>query len=635
SFDLGTNRKNLAAGFDYTLVPGLTLNVSARDEQRDGTRPLGFGTYIRRQALANTPGTGAGQFWRETVEARGVELIEPLQYDTTEYAATLTWAQNGNSASAGVFASEFRNDVTSLYFDNPFEGGPGRASAIVFDPKPEQEPAAPNGNNTLRGLTARSSMQLAPNNDYQRIFGTLSLKLPASTRLNATVAVGTMEQDDPFMPYATNPLVVFSGKHGEPGVVYAADAPLPQDSLSGEMNTTQGDIRLTTRVSRAVNLRAGFRYYQLEDERPSILFPGFSSSGDSYFRPGIGQRDANGNRILYNQIGGYTRERINVGAAWRIGSITLDGEATRTGQDYEERQVESTTDDSFRASVRVPVGAASINAYYLVANRDFDGAYHVGLEASGVRAYDVWKRDRNQFGADFEMPIGDNVVAGFGASYMKDEYPGAVEGFSYGWGLQDSSSASVYAMANYSTDQITLGASAGVDRYDINSLQVTKTGLKADYDPTNRWTRESEDDVVWVSLEALIPISDDIRWNTAADFQRFTGSWDTTNLGTPDVNSAVAYDYPELSDDTLSLRTSLLWEMSSRWGFEIRYLYEPYDLDDFTTDIMSPYMQGSLDETRSNPSDVGAMNVSRFLFLDSRTTDYDASVASALIHFSY
>ena len=634
-FDLRSQRKNLTGDLEFAFGPGFTVSVTGRNERRDGTKPLGFGTYIRRQALSGVPGTGAGSFWRETVEARGAELIEPIDYKTTELGATLTWARNGHSASAGVFASKFRNDTSALYFDNPFEASPGRASATIFDSNAEQEPASPNGNNNLRGLTARSSMQLAPDNDYARVFGTLSLKLPLSSRLNATIAKGKLEQDDPFLPYAENPLVVFSGVAGQPGVVYAHDAPLPQPSLDGTMETLQADVRLTSRITPTLNVRAGYRYYDLDDQRPSILFPGFSSSGDSYFRPGIGQRDAANRRVLFNEVGGYTRERVNAGAAYRIGKFTIDGEVLRTEWDYDARQVDKTTENTYRATLRAPIGNANVNAFYAISDRDYSGGYHVGLEASGVRAFDVWTRDRDQAGFDVEVPFGENVTAGFGGTLIDDEYPGAVAGFTYGWGLQDSRSATLFATMHYTIGEKTFGASAGLDRYEFNSLQVTKSSLGADYNPTNRWTRESSDRVVWLSLEADVPFTDKLKWQTAIDFQRFSGTWETENLATPDINSAVAYDFPDLSDRTLSLRTSFLWDFTAHLALEVRYWYEPYRLDDFTIDIMQPYMQGVFKETRSSATDIGDMNVSRFLFLDSRYTDYDAHVASALLHLTF
>jgi MtrB/PioB family decaheme-associated outer membrane protein len=634
-FDLKTQRKDLKGALDFTFTPELTLSLTALNEKKEGTKPLGFGTYIRRQALAGTPGTGAGNFWRESVEARGSELVEPLQYKTTELGATFTWAKNGNSALAGWFGSRFRNDISALYFDNPFEASPGRSSSTIFDPKSDQEPAAPNGNNNLRGLFARSSTALWPDNDYNRFFANVSLRLGDRTRLNASAARSTLTQDDAFLPYAENDQVVYSGVAGQPGVVYAKDAPLPRASLDGKMTTTEADVKLNARVLDTLNLRAGYRYYDLDDQRPEILFPGYSSAGDSYFRPGIGQKDAAGNRILFNEVGGYTRQRLNLGAAWRTDMVTFDGDYAHTRWSYDTRQVDRTDEDAFKGTVKVALADGNMNIYYLRSKRDFHGDYHVGLETSGVRAFDVWKRTRDQFGADLDLSVGEHLAAGIGGKYWKDKYPGAVAGFTYGYGLQDSNSGSIYASANYTKDGLILGGWVGFDRYGWNSLQVTKTSQGADYNPTNRWTREASDDVFWVGFEAVVPVTKTMRLRADLNYQKFTGDWDTANVATPDVNSAVAYSFPELSDSTLTIRGSFVWDVTRQIGFELRYVYEPYRLNDFTQDIMKPYMQGSLKETRSSPTDIGDMNVSRFLFLDSRYTSYTAHVVSAFVHLKF
>lgn len=630
-FDLKTKRKDLKGSLDFKLASPLTLSLTGRYEAREGTKPLGFGTYIRRQGLSGVPGTGAGFFWRETVEARGDELVEPVDHQITEGGITLSWTKKGHSVAAGWSGSYFRNDITALYFDNPFEGAPGRASAGIFNPASDQEPAAPNGNNSLRGLSARSSMQLWPNNDYNRLFANASFKLGGSTRLSGVVARATMKQNDAFLPYAENDQVVFS-QAGQP-VVYAKDAALPQSSLNGEMTTTQADLKLSSRLG-PVSLRAGYRYFDLEDGRPEIEFPGYSSSGDSYFRRAIGQT-LDGQKALFNEVGGYTRQRLNLGAAVRVGPVTLDGEYIRTGWEYAARQVDKTTDDAFKGTVRFMAGPANVNAYYLAASRDFDGAYAVGLETSAVRAYDVWKRDRSKAGVDVEVPLSDTTSLSFGGSYGKDEYPGAVEGFTYGYGLQDSQSGSLFGGLAWAKDEWSLGAWAGLDQYEWNSLQVTKTGFTGDYNPANRWSRGSSDDVYWIGLEAVAPLAKNVKLRGDLNYQKFTGDWTTVNLATPDVNSAVAYPFPELSESTLTLRASLLWAATPRISLEGRYWYEPYRLDDFTWDMMQPYVQGVFKETRSSAGDIGDMNVSRFLFLDSRYSDYTAHVVSAFVHVRF
>jgi hypothetical protein len=399
------------------------------------------------------------------------------------------------------------------------------------------------------------------------------------------------------------------------------------------MTTTQADLKLSSRLG-PVSLRAGYRYFDLEDGRPEIQFPGYSSSGDSYFRRAIGQT-LGGQKALFNEVGGYTRDRLNLGAAVRLGRLTLDGEYTRTGWDYETRQVDKTTDDAFKGTVRFAAGPANVNAYYLSASRDFDGPFAVGLETSGVRAYDVWKRDRTRAGFDADVPLSDETMLAFGGGYGKDEYPGAVDGFTYGYGLQDSKDGSLHAGLTWAKDEWSLGAWTGYDRYERNNLQVTKTSLGADYNPTNRWSRRSSDDVYWVGLEIVAPLSKRVKLRGDFNYQKFTGDWTTANLGNPDVNSAIAYPFPELSDSTLTLRASVVWAVTPRISVEGRYWYEPYRLDDFTWDVLQPYMQGVFKETRRSASDIGDMNVSRLLFLDSRYSDYTAHVLSAFVHVAF
>jgi hypothetical protein len=124
--------QDLNGALDFKVARGLTLSLSGTYGTREGTKPLGFGTYIRRQALTGVPGTGAGQFWRETVESRGNELAEPLDHAVTEGGVTLTWARKGYSIAAGWSGSYFRNNTSALYFDNPFEVRQA-SSATIFN----------------------------------------------------------------------------------------------------------------------------------------------------------------------------------------------------------------------------------------------------------------------------------------------------------------------------------------------------------------------------------------------------------------------------------------------------------------------------------------------------------------------
>jgi len=141
--------------------------------------------------------------------------------------------------------------------------------------------------------------------------------------------------------------------------------------------------------------------------------------------------------------------------------------------------------------------------------------------------------------------------------------------------------------------------------------------------------------VVWVGFDVTGRITSDTRVRGDLNYQKFTGTWETANLGTPDVNSAVAYPFPDLSESTFSGRLSLVRSLNANVDFEGRYWFEPYRLTDFTWDILRPYGQGVLKETRSSAADIGDMNVSRMLWLDSRYTSYTVHVLTFLMHVKF
>lgn len=635
--DLRYDRKATNGELSLKAGEALTFTLTGRYEEREGTKPLSVGTYVRRQALAGIPGTGAGSFWRETIEPRGHELVEPLTYKIPELNLSLAWSRKGHSAVVGWEGSYFRSDITRLYFDNPFEAVLGRASASIFDPNSDQEPAAPNGNNQLRGLYSRSAIQLWPENSFNQLYGNGAFKLGSRTRFTTALAYGRMTQNEPFMPYSDSDQVVFSGVAGQPGVVLARDAALSRASLDGEINTTRADFKLTSRPSDAVSLRLGYRWYGYDDKSAHIVFPGYTSSSDSFFRRSIGQRDASGARSLFNEVGGYTRRRLNAGAALRLDQVTFDGEYVRTAWDYDVRQVERTSEDSVRASLRwqAPSGA-QVGARYRWSRRDSEGPYAVGLEASGVRAYDLWKRDRNEIGSEIQVPFaGDAWSLNLGGSYWKDEYPGAIQGFTQPYGLQDSRGTSLFGGLSFSKTEWSFGAWAGWDGYEWNSLQVTKSSLGADYLPTNRWTRASKDDTFWVGLDVSGDLGKSLGLRADFDYQKFSGDWLTENQAAPDINSAVAYAFPELADSLFTGRLSLVWKLNPKTEIEARYLYEPYRLDDFTWDVVQAYPQGVLKQTQSSAASVGDANVSRVLWLNNRYSDYDAHVLSLFLHLRF
>lgn len=644
--DLEIQRDRTQLGLDFGLTASWDARVSAAREKRSGSDRISAGTYIRRQAVSSDPTSGPGFFDRERVEVRGIELPKPIDAEIDEAGLGSTFHGGSWLVDFGWETASYDNDRSSVRWENPFEGGTGAASSAGgLDPAFDQEPASPIGNTGNRGRFVRAELALEPDNDYERAFLTGALTLPRRTRINLSYSAATMKQDQAFLGYTLNPEIRFSnGPDGVAGTaddVRAIDVAPPAPDLDGRVDTTRLDVRISSRPLDGLSLRARFAEYEYDDRSAVIDWPGYAAAGDSYFRRNVGKRDAAGNKILVNEVADYTRSAWSVGGGWRFGRFAnLELDYANTEWEYEARQVESNEEDSFSVVLRLtPADPLSVRLSYLDASREIAGDYAIGLETSRVRAFDVWNRDRTRYGAEVELLIGDHATLSLAYDDRTDEFPGVVDAAptasnpfpSLRYGLNEASTETVSATLTWAGATWTLSGSLGFDDSSWESLMVSKTSLTTDsiqFDPANRWRRTQQDDVVWASIDLRAELAEG--WDLAASlfYQDYDGETENVNLAAPTVNSAVAYPFSGQGSELLSSELELTWDFSDRLGFGLRYLYEPYRLDDFAWDGVEPYMQGNLEETGDAAGDVRDMSAYRLLWMDATYSDYTANVVS-------
>lgn len=645
--DLRTQRDTAKVRLAFDLTEHWDLAVYSKSEKKSGTGRIGTGTYIRRQT--------ANSFDRNRFEPRGNELPLPIDYQTEDWGFGSGWRSKSWFFDVGWQQSSFANDTGTLTFDNPFEGPPGATSSLTGNnPNFEQEPSGATANTNNRGRFVRSQLDLYPDNEFERLYLTGALNLPGRTRLNASYASAKMTQDDSFLPYTLNEAVIFSngpdGIGGTADDVLAKNVALPRGSLDGEIQTTRLDLKLTSRPIDALALRGSYRKYEYEDDTATVILPGFAAAGDSYFRPGVGQRDAAGVRILFSDPGGYSRTSWTVGGAWSFGKpATVDLEYGSTEWEYEERQVESTSEDFLAAKLRLAFGERfEARLSYLDSSRDAEGPYAIGFETSRVRAFDVWNRDRTRFGGEFSFALSEHSHLGFSYQNWKDEYPGVLpepvppssaNPFpSLPYGLNETQNESWAAHFGTGSEDWNFSASLGMDNSEWISLAVAKTSLTGDspqFDPVNRWVRNQDDDILWAALAFDAKLGAKGKLIAELDYHDYDGDYRTTNPGTPNVNDGFAYAMPGFSSSLFSGKLSFEWALREHFDLAVSYLYEPYRLDDWQWDLVQPYMQGVLKETGGSPATVRDNAALRWLFMDATYSDYTASVFTVALKIRY
>jgi MtrB/PioB family decaheme-associated outer membrane protein len=600
--------------------PNWSVRAHAGLETRRGDRPISVGTYRR------VGGADSLRFDRERFDVRGQEIPETIDHRTVRAGVATDWRGKRGFVEAGLDVSTFRDDLVGLQWDNPFEAPGSVASA------------------SDRGRYARGQLALPPDNEFGRAHVSGMFRIGTRAQLSATIAAARMRQDDEFLPFTLNDSLWFPGPDGN--LTTAADnirgtdaSLLPASSLDAEVRTQRADVRLTARPARKVSLEATARYYGYENRTDRIDFPGYAAFGESYWRVGIGQKE-DGKDVLYNDPSDYVQRRFGLNAGWSVlPPLHVSIGAERITWDYAGRQVDKTDEDVITGRLRGE-GPWTLgwSAYFQNGNREHSGDYEIGLEKSKLRMFDVWDRDRQQFGAEMDAELTAGLVAALSASRTADDYPGQVEGAAHAYGLQESFTNEAALWLNYRVSgRVSLHGGGGFDTSEWKNLTVTKTGFGHDngatqYSSENRWYRNQEDQTVWggIGVKAAI-VPDRLTAEASYNLNAYTGDAVTTNPETPNINSALAVDWSEFKTTTHEFRVALDHRLTNGIGVGFRYLFRPFRLEDPAWNSLQPYMQGIVTEVRASADDVRPEDVSRYLFMDNRYGETTSHVAAIVV----
>ena len=181
-----------------------------------------------------------------------VDVGEPLNETTQDYAIRAAFNFKYGNAYARYNHNVYNNQVDALVIDNPF-----RATDY-----PYTAATAPGGPGQVRFSTA-------PDNAADRgAFGAI-LKFPLQTRITGDLAFGQWTQDEAFLPHTINS-VIFSTT----GAPANSVSTLQQKSLNGKINTTSVNLGFSSRPIPGLGIRARYRSYDLSDKSSKWVITG-------------------------------------------------------------------------------------------------------------------------------------------------------------------------------------------------------------------------------------------------------------------------------------------------------------------------------------------------------------------------
>ena len=524
-FDLRTRRDVASFDLSYTATPNIDFTVTFNNTQKTGAYPWG-GSFGISNAIAT-------------------EVPVPVDHRTTDFGTKLEYANDRGYARIGYEGSLFRNNVTTLTWDNP--------SRVTDSPT-----AGP----------AQGRMALWPNTEMHTVNAAGGLNLPGRSHATAFMSVSSLTNNNPLLPYTVNSALVSPA--------------LDRANSDVSARVTSMNYAFTSRPVTTLWFSARYRQYEFDNRTVP-----FKTVNSVNYDTTIVALNAESEPF------GSVRHTFDADASFTpVRHVGFRAGYTREDVDRTHRIVEKTTEDIARASVDL-TGFSMVTVRGVFEHSKRTGSAVDGLELLAIgeqpllRQFDISDRDQDRFNAIVQItPLSQfsvNASAGIG----KQEYPGTV------FGLRNNDNH-VYSVGFdfVPSDNVSLGASYGYEKYTALQASRTSNPLPANTvaflndpaqtfnDPRRDWTDDSADRVRTVNVSMdLIKLLRKTDIKFAYDYSRAESTYTyglaaNTVIVTPVQLSPVVN---ELQRGTIDSR----YFISRRLAVGIVYWYDKYKVDDF------------------------------------------------------
>ncbi|MBI2834027.1 MAG: MtrB/PioB family decaheme-associated outer membrane protein [Acidobacteria bacterium] len=520
-----------------------------------------------------------------------IEQAEPIDYRTHQFTSNVEYARGPSVLQVGYNLSLFRNQVSALSWDNPF---------ILAD---------------RVGGPASGRLDLYPNNDAHNVSVTGATKLPWSGRVAATVNTGWMLQNDPFLPFTINAAV-------------APLAPaLPARSLDGRIRTLLGNFAANVQPAKRVSLSARYRFYDLANHTPALIFPAYVSYDTSV-----------GTVARRNVPYAYTRQNAGVDASFQLArGVSAKALFEREVWTREHREARHNADNTYGAAIDVaPNGWLMLHTSYRRSTRraaeyDAEATAHFGFpfgepglgQLDALRKFD--QADRNRDRLDGVIQIAPLESLSFDVAYgiANDDFVNS----SYGLLFNNSNTAS-FNVTFAPVPQVALYAELGRELYSyaFQSRYRVPAGATPAVDFTrDDWRRSKRDRKVTRGGGFDAILAERVNLNVAYSRARATGLVNTVALDPAAIATVLAgaVRYPDTMNQLQALTSSVRYRLREDLAAKLEYLFEKYDETDFANDVMQPVM------TAVDPS------ATQNLFLGARQPGYRAHIVVLALQYRF
>lgn len=552
--DLALERDRTLVRLDLGKMGNLAWGLEYTRELRSGTRPYG----------------GSFGFGNAT------ELPEPIDYDTTGAEVAGEWSGANGGLRFGYRYSDFKNNVSTMFFDNPFR------FTNSTDPSAYTGPAAGSINGAAVGFA-----DLAPSNKASLAF------LAGKGRVGSwwgsfSSSYNQMKQDDRLLPYTLNSSIVGlteTGGRFDP----TNPANLPASSADRKVDVTSLSALAGTRFADKLGLTFHYRYYDYDNKSPAIELPGYVRFH------AVWEEIA---RVAFPYS--YTKQNAGAELGWDLSTATrLSLTYDRESWDRPHREVKTTDEDILKLNLDTrwsdrltlhgsyEYGDRSISAYNTAAAEATFAEPEDPTNLPGLRKFDEAARTYDAFNVLAQLTPNDVWSFQLGANSRYEDYKKSQFGLTYDDTLQlnaevsytPGEKANFYLFANHA------------DRK--NQIKSRQSGATPSVNPLDDWTATFKEITDTLGAGVNAKLSD--RWSAdlTANYSYSDGKADIFSPpgGTPNV--ALGFDnYEDIKLFSILGRVDYQLTKQARTG--LFYRWEDYTLDSFIIQGLKNYLPGAL-----------------------------------------
>jgi MtrB/PioB family decaheme-associated outer membrane protein len=652
---LGIERRAGTALFEYDFSPDWDLLASYSREHESGTRPIGL-IFNSSPSAALSGGYGA-------------EVPEPIDYFYNTVKVRAEHAREKWGVQLGYLGSFFQNNTSVLVFDNPF-----RTTDCV----------APTGCTAATQGPATGRVDLYPDNQAHYLNFAGSFELAKRLRLLASVNAGWLRQDDPFVPYTTNSLLL------------AQTSALPAASLHGDKQTLAMNYKLIQRLGKKFEIKAAYRQYDYNNNNPVLSFT--PVQGD-IAAPNLASPEE-------NTPFGYNRKNVEVTGNWYFAKksslkVGYEGEI----MDRSHRDVEHSTENGFVTAVDSTLRkdlSFRVSYRYSTRNPEAYADDQAAEVAGGItndqifsRRFDEAARTRNRGDVQIQYDPTDRLsFSGFGGT-SQDNYnhQGGVNSptplnfiagatnpyYSYGV-LKDLSYNAGFDGDFVLTNAVSLFAEYSYERYYKamasryrvpgsatppalpTPLNCSNTAFGCD-SANNDWGSTAREFVHIFTVGWDAHFGKKIYFNAYYSLSAAKGNVNSNPFGDPTITTGpdkflltgtnAAVNYPETTSRNHQVVAIFKYKLTNNLTPKIEYRYQQFDSSDYQTSAMTPYMgcvsplppgasvPGCTSPLLGTPSPfypfsvVGDTSATRYLFLGADQPSYRAHYLAASLEYTF